>query len=331
LEELQAMSKATLMVRFKGPSDPTWIRRLAVYGTTGRVCSGFAEFEDPKTGQKSIEAIGENFPFEIRVEDGGTTCKPAGKKAADAEAKRLQIAVKLQARMQTKAAGLLVVDPAEEARGRLRLADAFDDYIEDALKRGALEAREQAILVKAEFLELVSVNFADEVTRDRILSFDAALRERGRVNRTIANKRQRLQSMLRWAGVDPKIFPPKPKFEKKLPSIYAPDELAGLFRMANPYEATFFNLALKLGLRDREVQHAEFHDISWHESVFRVRSKPEYHFTIKDYEQREIPIPLDFLDELKAWKEEHRGQSLIVPTAKGNPNRKLLVMTKRVL
>ena len=109
MEELQAISKATLMVRFEGPSDPTWVRRLAVYGTTGRVCSGFAEFEDPKTGQKSIEAIGENFPFEIRVEEGGTTCKPAGKKAADAEAKRLQIAVKLQARMQTKAAGLLVV------------------------------------------------------------------------------------------------------------------------------------------------------------------------------------------------------------------------------
>jgi hypothetical protein len=79
----------------------------------------------------------------------------------------------------------------------LRLADAFNDYIEDASKRGALEAREQAILVKAEFLQLVSITFADEVTRDRILSFDAALRERGRVNRTIANKRQRLQSMLR--------------------------------------------------------------------------------------------------------------------------------------
>jgi integrase len=324
------MPKATLMVRFKRPSDPNWIRRPAVYGTTGRVRSGFAEFKDPKTGRKSIEAVGENFTFEIRVEDGRTTYKPAGRKAADAEAQRLQITAKLQARMQSEAAGLLVVDPAEEARSRLHLADAFDDYIEDALKRGALEAREQAILVKAEFLRLVSITFADEVTRDRILSFDAALRERGRVNRTIANKRQRLQSMLRWAGVDPKMFPPKPKFEKKLPTIYTPKELAGLFRVANPYEATVFNLTLKLGLRDKEVQFAEFHDISWHESVFRVRSKAKYDFTVKDYEQREIPIPLDFLEELRGWKEAHREQSLIVPTAKGNPNRKLLVMTKRV-
>ena len=324
------MPKATPMVRFKRPSDSNWIRRPAVYGTTGRVRSGFAEFKDSKTGRKSIESVGENFTFEIRVEDGGTTYKPAGKKAADAEAQRLQIAAKLQARIQSEAAGLQVVDPAEESRSRLRLADAFDDYIEDALKRGALEAREQAILVKTEFLQLVSITFADEVTRDRILSFDAALRERGRVNRTVANKRQRLQSMLRWAGVDPKNFPPKPKFEKKLPTIYTPKELAGLFEVAKPYEATVFNLALKLGLRDREVQFAEFHDISWHESVFRVRSKAKYNFTVKDYEQRDIPIPLDLLDELKAWKEEYRDRNLIVPTVKGNPNRKLLVMTKRV-
>lgn len=324
------MPKATLMVRFKRPSDSSWIRRPAVYGTTGRVKSGFAEFKDPKTGRKWSEAIGENYTFEIRVEDGGTTYKPAGRKAVDAEAQRLQIAAKLQARMQSEAAGFVVVDPTEGARNRVRLADAFDDYIEDALKRGALEARDQAILVHAEFLRIVAVTFADEVTRERILTFDAALRERGRSNRTIANKRQRLQSMLRWAGVDPKIFPPKPKFEKKLPTIYSPDELAGLFRVAKPYESTVFNLTLKLGLRDKEVQFAEFHDISWHDSVFRVRSKPEYHFTIKDYEQREIPIPLDFLEELRAWKEEHREQSLIVPTAKGNPNQKLLVMTKRV-
>ena len=113
------MPKATVMVRFKRPSYRNWIRRPAVYGTTGRVRSGFAEFKDPRTGQKAIEAIGENFTFEIRVEDGGTTYQPAGKKAADAEAQRLQIAAKLQARMQSEAAGLLVVDPTEEARSRL--------------------------------------------------------------------------------------------------------------------------------------------------------------------------------------------------------------------
>lgn len=47
------------------------------------------------------------------------------------------------------------------------------------------------------------------------------------MNRTIASQRQRPQSMLRSAGVDPKIFPAKPKFEKKLPTISEADEHGG--------------------------------------------------------------------------------------------------------
>jgi len=58
--------------------------------------------------------------------------------------------------------------------------------------------------------------------------------------------------------------------------------------------------------------------------------KLKYSFTVKDYEQRDIPIPLDFLAELKAWKDAHPKQNLIVPTAKGNLNKKLLVMVKRM-
>ena len=185
-------------------------------------------------------------------------------------------------------------------------------------------------MVKAEFLKFVPLTYVAEVTRDSIVTFDAKLRELGRSKRTIANKRQRLQSMLRAAGVDPDIFPPKPKFDKKLPTIYTPSQLGGLFGAAKPYERMVCNLALKLGLRDQEVQFAEFTDISWHESVFRVRSKPNYEFTVKDYEERDIPIPTDFLGELKEWKQEHPDQNLIVANTKGNPNTKLLVMIKRL-
>jgi integrase len=324
------MPKATLMVRFKRSSDKTWKRRPAVYGSTGRVRPGVAEFKDRTSGTISVEEIGGNYSFDIRVQDGSTTYKPAGKNSANAEAQRIKIASKLDARTQSETVGLVVIDPTEARVKRLRLDDKFDDYIEDAFKRNALEAREQAILVKGEFLHLVSITFADEVTRDIILSFDSKLREHGRSNRTIANKRQRLQSMLRMAGVDAQIFPPKPKYDKKLPTIYTPDQLAGLFRVATEYETMVANLALKLGLRDQEIQFSEFTDISWHESVFRVRSKPKYNFTIKDYEERDIPIPRDFLNELKAWKVAHPKQNLVVPTAKGNPNSKLLRMIKRL-
>lgn len=90
------------------------------------------------------------------------------------------------------------------------------------------------------------------------------------------------------------------------------------------------NLALKLGLDDQEVQFAEFTDVLWHESVFRVRSKPKYGLVVKDYERRDMPIPRDFVEQLKTWKQELPGQNLIVPTAKGKPNTKLLIMVKRL-
>jgi len=67
------MPRATLMVRFKRPEDDHWIRKPAVYGTTGRVQSGYAEFKDPKTGNKLAVDIGQNYTFEVRVENDGTT------------------------------------------------------------------------------------------------------------------------------------------------------------------------------------------------------------------------------------------------------------------
>jgi integrase len=227
-------------------------------------------------------------------------------------------------------AGLEVRDPEAEASKRVLLQEEFEDYIADAQKRNALEAKEQAVLVAKEFLTAVKVEFADEVDRNKILEFDVSLRAAGRSKRTIANKRQRLQSMLRWAGIDAKVFPPKPKYDKKLPTIYSQIELGAMFGVADPYQRMVCNLALKLGLRDQEEQFAEFTDISWEESVYRVRSKPKFGFTVKDYEERDIPIPLDFLGELKEWKNEHPKQNLIVPTKSGRPNGKLLKMVKRL-
>ncbi len=91
------------------------------------------------------EKIGENYSFEIRIENNGTTYKPAGKHCADAEALCKTIAGNLNAKAGAEAAGFIVLDPATEQKKLVRLEDSFDDYIADAFKRNALEAREQAI------------------------------------------------------------------------------------------------------------------------------------------------------------------------------------------
>ena len=324
------MPKATLMIRFKRPTDSSWQRKPAAIGSTGRVRSGYAVFKDRETGQAREEHVGERYTFDIRIEDGATRYEAAGSNGVEALARLTRVLARLKAQRASEALGLVVMDPEKQQKKRVRLRDSFDDYIQDAEKRGASEAREQAILVRNDFLRAVSVVYVDEVTRDRILDFDQHLRSRRQSDRTVFNKRQRLQSMLRWAGVDPGIFPPKPRFEKKLPTIYTPEQLAGLFAIATPHQRTVCSLMLKLGLRDQEVQFAEFADVIWHESVFRVQSKPHFHFRVKDCEERDIPIPTDFLEELKAWREQHPDQNLIVPTSTGKPNCRLLPMVKRM-
>jgi hypothetical protein len=72
------MPKATLTVHFKRPTDPNWIRRPTVYGSTCRVRSGFAQFRDRISGQTWVEEVPDNYTFDIRIEDGLTTYKPAG-------------------------------------------------------------------------------------------------------------------------------------------------------------------------------------------------------------------------------------------------------------
>src|SRR5580704_9230692 len=98
----------------------------------------------------------------------------------------------------------------------------------------------------------------------------------------------------RWAGIDPRVFPlNRNTTRNSRRSTARPNwrKYPGLRMHISGWSAIW---ALKLGLRDQEVQFAEFTDISCDESVFRVRSKPKFDFTVKDYEERDIPITVDF-------------------------------------
>jgi integrase len=125
--------------------------------------------------------------------------------------------------------------------------------------------------------------------------------------------------LTKFAGVKEGIFPARVKCDKKLPTVYTSNRIRGLLAEADPFERIAFQLPLKLGLRAGEACHAEFSDISFAGKFFRVQSKPEYGFQVKDYEERDIPIADEFLAELWEWKKLHPGQSLIVPGEDGAP------------
>lgn len=116
----------------------------------------------------------------------------------------------------------------------MSLAVKAREFIRDAEQRGATVAADVNRLVTAEFLRIVKRTYADEIDREDLFDFHAALRKRGCAERTIANKHARVTSFLRFAGVDGKILPPPPRYDETLPTIYANEEIADIRAAADP-------------------------------------------------------------------------------------------------
>jgi integrase len=306
------------MIRYKAAHG--WKRAQVSRGANGRIKPGHALVD----GQ-AVKVS--DFQYQVRYYVGrDVKYQPAGKDANKAETLRRRIEHQESVKAEAEKAGVKVqVDET-----RKTLAGTAAAYIKDAEQRNANEAAAQAQNVTAEFIRMTRKTYLDEVTRDDILRFHAALRKRGCEDRTVANKHARLKSWLLFAGVDRTVLPPAPRYEEKLPTKYTSDELSSILGAADPYMHLAIGLALKCGLRDQEIMFLEWADIDEDAKVVQVRGKDKYGFKVKDSEQREVPIPDDLLAELKAWKQVHGGKGLVLPTKGGRPNDKFLRALKRL-
>lgn len=125
-------------------------------------------------------------------------------------------------------------------------------------------------------------------------------------------------------------MPPAPKYEKGLPTIYTSAATKAILEGADDYMKLAILMGLKLGLRELEIAHAEWSDVHWDDSVFRVSGKQHWDFKVKDAEERDVPIPQDVLAILRAWQNKHPKSRLIVGTSGGKPNFHLLRSLKRL-
>lgn len=216
---------------------------------------------------------------------------------------------------------------------RKYLKEAAAAYIADLGEQKHYEAQAQARVTLNEFMKLPMVRTTSHtmlIGREQVLAFHTALRKRRQSERTVANKHDRLKSFLRWCKVDVSFMPPAPKYDKGLPTIYEPGEVKAILEAADPHMRIVILMALKLGLRELEIAHAEWEDVHWDDSVFRVRGKAHWGFRVKDKEERDIPIPADLLQQLADWRNCHSKTRLIVGTKSDKPNFHLLRTLKRL-
>jgi integrase len=313
------MSKATLVWRCKTAEG--WQRYPAVYGKNNRLKQGFALVD----GREVHIPEG---TYQIRqYVDRKTVYVPAGDLAVDALAKLKMTGQAIVAKAAAAEAGLTVVDGPT----RVFLTVAAKQFEEDAKHREALEAAEVNRLTVAEFISVTGKTYTDEVVKTDVYKFHKALRDRGCADRTVSNKHLRLKSFFRFAGMDYKtILPPTPKYDKKMPVIYTTEQIDAIRKVANDYMLLVINLGYMCGLREQEIVHLEWSDIHWTDSYLRVVSKPHYKFKVKDSEERDIPIAITLLEQLKKRRELFPDSKLVLPSKSGKPNRKLLRLLKRM-
>lgn len=94
-----------------------------------------------------------------------------------------------------------------------------------------------------------------------------------------------------------------------------------------------FRFFLGIGMREREVMFAAWPDIDFERGIFHVTEKKPDGFTIKDKEERSIPIPSRLLAALQKRHSNRSHQRWIFPTDRGQPDghflRKLQILASR--
>ena len=227
----------------------------------------------------------------------------------------------------------LNVTEMEDHVGRITVKDAVTAFLSD--KSHKTPRTQQAYKHTLGCLEEAlptRVRFVDEIDAGALKGFQDGMARQGLAAKTIRNRMLIVSFLLKHAGVTVKVnWKNAPIIEKQPVRAFSDSELRKLFDACNTEEHAVFSFFLGTGCREQEVSHAEWSDIDWQHHTFTVEAKPEWGFTPKSHEARQIPVPAELLKMLRdRLKSADDGQPLIFPNQDDRPNGHLLRMLKRI-
>jgi len=123
-----------------------------------------------------------------------------------------------------------------------------------------------------------------------------------------------------------------PKFTLPMVEIFEPEELKRFFDACNTdYETTLFKLLLTTGIRHKEAKYLTWNNISFAQQTLAIRAHPEFNWTPKTHEEREIPLLPEMVELLKKWKEQTKANcNLVFPSRICRPNSQFLTHCKAI-
>lgn len=302
-DELREMTNRTVTLYRKCKTPAGWRRYPVAMSANGKVkpdavIVGGVEIKYP-IGHYELRTYKGTQTVWTRVDGNGTE---ALAEYRNAQKRANAIAVAVDADVP------VVVDAK-----RVAIKNARKKYEEAALARGANEVAEVVERTLREFQSVCSKTYVDELTREDVTKFHAALRKRDMGDRTVHNRHMNLRSFILFVGLDAdEVCGPTPRYEEQVVEIFESEDLEPFFSaLTTEYDRLLFDVLLTTGLREQEVMHLEWRSINSNARTLRVRSNPRYEFKVKDAEQREVPLSEDLLARLLTYREEHPKVHLV--------------------
>jgi integrase/recombinase XerD len=175
--------------------------------------------------------------------------------------------------------------------------------------------------------------YAEDATRQDVIDFMTYCYERGQGARTVYDKVVTvLQLFKRYGKTGLMERGDWPNYVETIRPVYEPEELTAMFHVASEDEATLLKFLLGSGFRDQEIRHVEWRDIDFRNHETRVKAKPHWRFTPKNWEERAVPIPAALVERLRRRKEQRNANpnEVVFPNGRGKPDSEMDMIVKRV-
>jgi integrase/recombinase XerD len=225
-------------------------------------------------------------------------------------------------------------EPEPEVAPKTKIGDAIDAY----LRYVRMQRKPRTHLTYRYTLDTLlrtsyKKKYVEDATRDDVLDFMTYCYEQGLGARTVYDKVVTVLQLLKKHGRSGLMEKGDwPNYVDTIRPIYEPEELHAMFKVATDDEATLLKFILGSGFRDQEIRYVEWKDIDFRNHDVRVKAKPHWRFTPKNWEERVVPLPAGLIKRLKKRKEARSAtpNQLVFPNGRGKPDSEMDMIVKRV-
>ena len=223
-----------------------------------------------------------------------------------------------------------IIPAAPPVAQRLKIADAAIDYVMEIEARKSAKTAARYDYEITTFREMCPVIYMDEVTKAVLYQFMDALKARGNGARTVFNRVSGMVTFLKHCGfLHPLKKHEMPRYTKKVADAYNAEQLKAMFSYLNGEERLTYQFFLGSGAREQEVMYGCWSDIDFVSGVYSIKAKPDLGFTLKDHEERAVPLPDKLLEDLRLHREKYPEARLLFPGAGGKAEGHFLRKLKR--